>query len=457
MERLSSLDGVFLAVEDRVNQMNIGTVAIFDGPAPPLDEVRAFLASRIMLVPRCRQRVREPGRVFGHPVWIDDVHFDPCEHIHALSLRGPGSGDLDQVAADLLSPQLDRNRPLWEVWVIDGKDGDLWAILAKVHHCMVDGIAGSDLLSAILGQQPDAEAAVPDSWVPSPEPSSLAFAWFSIRNALVSFVAHVRNVADVLGHPGHSWGRARNTLAAAKQLWYRQHHSPTSLTGPIGTHRRWTHIAVPFDDVREIRTSLGGSVNDVVVAAVSGGFRDLLVERGESVEGRTITAMVPVSLRGPTEHGGTGNRVANIHALLPVGQTDPRSALQAVHEHLDELKTSHEIEATGLLLGIGDFVPRVLADRVARSVLHRQRNVETVITNVPGPRSPLYLGSHRMIEGYPVAPIGGRVRISVAIWSYCDHLYFGITGDRDTAYDIERLGQGINRGFADLLNAAQSG
>ena len=139
-----------------------------------------------------------------------------------------------------------------------------------------------------------------------------------------------------------------------------------------------------------------------------------------------------------------------------MGHTDPRSLLHAVHEHLEDLKSSHEIEATGVLLRIGDYLPRVLADRVARAILHRQRNVETVITNVPGPRSPLYLAGHRMIEGYPVAPIGGRVRISVAIWSYCDQLHIGITGDRDTTPDIERLGQGIARGVADLLDAART-
>jgi diacylglycerol O-acyltransferase len=457
MERLSSLDGVFLAVEDRFNQMNIGTVAIFDGPQPSFDEVGGFLAGRIALVPRCRQRVREPAGVVGRAVWIDDVRFDLSEHVHGLSLADRDWGDLDGLVAELLASPLDRSRPLWEVWVVDGLDGDRWAIVAKVHHCMVDGIAGSDLLGAILAQQPEADSAVPDRWVPSPEPSALAFAWFSVRTALGSLAAHVRGAAEVLGHPGRSWNRARNVLVAAKRLWYRQHHDPTSLTGKIGTRRRWTRIAVPFGDVGAIRAALGGTVNDVVVAAVSSGFRDLLVERGESVEDRTITAMVPVSLRVLTERGQAGNRVANVHALLPMGHTDPRSMLRATHEHLENLKSSHEIEATGLLLRIGDYVPRMLADRVARAVLHRQRNVETVITNVPGPRSPLYLGSHRMIEGYPVAPIGGRVRISVAIWSYCDHLYIGITGDRDTAPDIERLGQGITRGFAGLLEAARSG
>lgn len=456
MERMSSLDALFLAVEDGVNQMNIGTVAIFEGPAPGIDEVRDALARRTLAVPRCRQRVREPAGPLGRPVWIDDVRFQPHDHIHALSLPGYGMDDLDRAAADLLASPLDRSRPLWEVWVAEGLPEDRWALIAKVHHCLVDGIAGSDLLSAILDPRPDGGARGSE-WVPSPEPSASAFAWFSVTMALESLVAHARNAVGVLGHPVRSWGRARNVLVAAKQLWYRQPRWPSSLTGPIGAHRRWTHLAVPLDDVRAIGAASGATVNDVLLAAVSSGFRDLLVARGEPVEGRTITAMVPVSLRGTTEHATTGNRVANVHARLPIGRADPRSTLQAVHEQVDDLKRSHEIEATGLLLRIGDYLPRILADRVARSVLRRQRNVETVITNVPGPRSPLSLGRHQMIEGYPIAPIGGRVRISVAIWSYCGRLCFGITGDRDAAPDIDELGEGIGRGLADLLDATRPG
>jgi len=323
MERLSSLDGVFLAVEDRVNQMNIGTVAVFDGPRPSLDEVGGFLSGRLALVPRCRQRIREPAGPLGRPVWIDDVRFDLSEHVHAVSLPGQDMGHLDGLVADLLSSPLDRSRPLWEVWAVDGLAEDRWAIVAKVHHCMVDGIAGNDLLSAILAQLPDADSAVPDRRAPSPEPSALAFAWFNVRAALGSLAAHVRGAAKVLGHAARSWKRGRNVLVAAKQLWYRQHHDPTSLTGTIGTHRRWVHLAVPFGDITAIRAALGGTVNDVVLAAVSSGFRDLLAGRGEPVEGRTITAMVPVSLRVPTERGETGNRVANVHALLPLGHTRP--------------------------------------------------------------------------------------------------------------------------------------
>jgi diacylglycerol O-acyltransferase len=164
-----------------------------------------------------------------------------------------------------------------------------------------------------------------------------------------------------------------------------------------------------------------------------------------------------VSLRTPAERGTTGNRVANVHAHLPIGESDPEALLRRVHEHLDELKSSHEIEATGLFLRTGELVPRLLADRIVRTVLRRQRNVETVITDVPGPREPLHLGPYRMIEGYPVAPIAGRVRVTIALWSYCDRLFIGVTGDHATTPDLGRLAAGIERGVDRLLAAARAG
>jgi len=454
MERLSSLDAVFLAVEDPVNQMNFGTVAIFDGPAPGFDAVRDSLAARIVSVSRCRQRVREPSGLIGRPVWIDDVHFDLDHHVHAISLDGDDPDALDNLVPRLVAPMLDRRHALWELWVVDGLAGNRWAIIAKVHHCMVDGIAGSDLLSAILDRGRVPSSRVTDQWVPSPEPSAAALARFNVASALHTFGRHLRNATDAVGHPRRSWRRLTDTVKAAKRLWWRQHPIPSSLTGPIGTQRRWTRTVVAFDDITAVKTAFGGTVNDVVLAAVTGGFRDLLIHRGEPVDQRTITAMVPVSVRTPDEHGQFGNRVANVHALLPVGLSDPRSRLQRIHEHLADLKASHEIDATGLLLSIGDYSPRMIAGRVARAILHRQRNVESVITNVPGPGAPLYLAGRPMLHCFPVAPIGGRVRITVALWSYCEHLYIGITGDQDTTDDIEHLRRGIEQGFADLAAAA---
>jgi WS/DGAT/MGAT family acyltransferase len=192
-------------------------------------------------------------------------------------------------------------------------------------------------------------------------------------------------------------------------------------------------------------------VNDIVVAAVTSGFRDLLLERGESVENRTLTAMVPVSLRQPAERGETGNRVANVHARLPLGIADPITRMRMVQNHLRDLKHSHETEATGFVMNIGNYVPRPIADRLARAIVQRQRSVETVITNVPGPQSSVHLGASRLIGAYPIAPIAGLVRITVAVWSYHGHLYIGITADQNSVPDIETLARGIGRGFETLV------
>ena len=462
IERMSSLDAVFLAIEDARNPMNIGSVGIFDGPMPAVDEVFTLVGRRVAAVTRCRQRVREPRGPVGRPVWVDDAGFDLVHHVRHVRLTAPEVGQLDTLVAQLMTVPLDRNRALWQIWVVDGLPHEQWAIIALAHHCVADGIAGSDLLSAILMDRPDADGAAPAEPTPpraappTATPSTLHVLWFGVRAAMRSAAARLRGAVDVLVHPHRSWIRARNIVIAARRLWLQPHHRVTSLVGTIGTARTWTHLAVPMEQVKTIKASIDCTINDVVLAAVASGFRDLLRERGEPVEGRTITAMVPVSLRSATEHGDVGNRVANVHAPLPIGVLDPRAALQAMHAALDDLKGSHEIEATGLLLRIGDYVPRFVADRVSRAVLRRQRDVETVITNVPGPRESLHLGPHRMVEGYPVAPIGGRVRLTVAVWSYSDQLTVGITGDADSVPDIDVLRRGISRGFRALVEAARS-
>lgn len=452
MERLSSLDGVFLAIEDRRTPMNIGSVALFEGSAPSLTELREILGPRLDLVPRCRQRVREPRGPFGRPMWIDDVHFDLDHHLQWISDRN--GRELEDLVAEALATHLDRRHPLWRVWLVDEAESNRWALVTVVHHCMVDGIAGNDLLTALLSSSPHSVQATTTPWRPSPEPSTRDVLVVDVRQFIGTAGARLRATARMLSHPRRSWRRLRTTLGAAKRLWYRQRHVATSLVGPIGPQRRWRNLAIPLHDIRVIQAAVSCTVNDVVLAAVTSGLRELLAVRGESVEDRVITAMVPVSLRTSEERGTTGNRVANVHARLPVGQRDPLTTLQMVHAHLEDLKTSHEVDATGALMNIGANVPRFVADRIARAVVRRQRNVETAITNVPGPREPLYLGLHKMAAGYPVAPIAGQVRLTIAIWSYCDTLSIGVTGDRDTTADLDVVVDGIRRGMDDLQRAA---
>ena len=216
----------------------------------------------------------------------------------------------------------------------------------------------------------------------------------------------------------------------------------SSLTGPIGPHRRWARTSVSLDDVKTIRQAFGGTVNDVVLAAVTRGFRELLRGRGEPVDGRTITTLIPVSMRSADARGTLDNRVSAVYARLPIGIDDPVETLVAIHEHMEELKVSHEIDASAAIVGVGDVAPPVLAAVLARVLVHSQEIVQTVATNVPGPQVPLYVCGRRMLEAYPYVPIAGHIRIGVAIWSYCGDMYFGITGDWDSAPDIDRLAAG---------------
>jgi len=455
LQRLGSLDGVFLAVENDCNPMAIGSVGVFEGPPPTLLHLHSLLASRLSVVPRCRQRLRDGVGSLTRPVWIDDVHFDLSHHVHELSLSNGYLRSFDELVADVLSSPLDRRRPLWNVSLVTGLEDGRWAIITKIHHCMVDGIAGSDLLGAVLTDGPSEELIETETWTPLPEPTSRAIFWFTIRSALRTWTTRLLGVPKLLTHPLRTMQHIRQVVSAAKRLWYRQPHQPTSLVGRIGTKRSWRHLDVSLADIRSIQQSLGGTINDVVITAVTNGFRELLLARGETTMKRSITAMVPVSLRRPTERGSLGNRVANVHAQLPIDEDDPRHLLERVSDQLNELKESHEVDATGLLMHIGEYVPRFLADRITRGVFLRQRIVETVITNVPGPHSSLFLGPHRMIAAYPVAPIGGLVRTTVAVWSYDDRLAIGVSADRDSNPDIDILSEGIRRGFDNLLELVE--
>lgn len=456
IELLNSLDNVFLAVESVSNPMNIGSVGIFEGPMPPAHELHELVASRTSIIRRCRQRIHRPLGSWGRPMWIDDVHFDPRHHVDIVArAEGAGAGLCDMVA-DFVAEPLDRHHPLWRIRIVDGLDDGRWAVVAKVHHCMVDGIAGSDLLSTIMTPTPETQPGVPDSALPLSEPSRGTLIWLTTRAALGSLGIRIRGALHILRHPVRAWRSVRDVVTAGRGLWFRRPHPPTCLVGPIGTTRRWARFVVPLDQIRMIQENLEGTVNDVVVTAVASGLHDLLLNRGETTSNRIVTAMVPVSLRPQSERGSVGNRVANVHAQIPVEIDDLRSFAREVHEHLDQLKSSHQVDATGLVMHLGRYVPTVAADRIARAIFHRQRTVETVVTNVPGPPAPLFFGAYEMVAAYPVPPIGGLVRTTIAIWSYCDMLSFGITCDRDaiTDADLASLASGIERGFTEMVRLA---
>jgi diacylglycerol O-acyltransferase len=454
LQVLSPLDAAFLRLEDRSTSVHIASVAVFDGPSPTYDEVYAAYLFKLHLVPRYRQRVRELPLQLGRPVWVDDVHFNLRYHLRHTALPRPGTdAQLRDLVGRLMSQQLDRGKPLWEAWVVDGLEGDRWAVISKVHHCMVDGIAGTDLLSLVLDASADPAPAdtLPPPLAPEPGLGRLLLA--TARTVPHRPASVVRAVTQAVAHPRQAAVdvamTARGALAFARLA---RPATSSSLSGPLSPHRRWGWTSATLDDVRIIRRSLGGTVNDVVLTAVTRGFRDLLLSRGETPDARAVRTLVPVSVRGQDGRGELDNRVSAMIAELPVAEAEPTGRLTAVREELDRLKRSGEPQVGGLVTSAAGLAPPPLLSLGLTGVFRLpHRHLVTVATNVPGPQHPLYLCGRRMAEYYPYVPIADRVRMGVAITSYDGTLGFGVTADEDSTPDLQVLLDGIDAELRDLL------
>ena len=465
MDRMSPLDATFLHIEDGVNHMHIASCALFEGPAPAYDDLVALFRGKLPLVPRNRQKVRFVPGGMGRPVWVDDPHFRIDYHIRHTALPPPGShDDLRRLMGRLMSQQLDRNRPLWETWVVEGLADGGWALISKVHHCMVDGISGTDLMAVVLDASRDGSPPVADNWHPGAEPSDAALVVDAFADTMASPAEMGRWVRSATRAPKRIAQEAAAAVQGATALGKRlRPNVPLSIEGTIGPHRRWGWARSSIEEVKQIRSVLGGTVNDVVLAAITGGFRDLLVHRGE-LQGplaadTVVRTLVPVSVRTQGDHT-YNNQVSGMIAELPVGIADPVERLQAIHTQMQDLKDSHQAVAAKVLMNdLAGFAPPVLLSvglRTAISVMRRmpQRSVNTVTTNVPGPQMSLFACGREMLDYFPFVPISQGVRTGVAIMSYNRKLTFGVTGDWDTVPDLDVLVGGIEQGMRDLLAAA---
>ena len=452
MERLNPLEASFLAIEDAANHMHIGSVGVFAGPAPTFGELCGLVASKLAVSPRYRQRVRTAPLSVGRPVWIDDPRFRLDRHMRHTVLPAPGGHrELCDVVGRLMSQQLDRSQPLWEDWMVEGLESGHWALVTKVHHCMVDGIAGSDLLAMVLDRDEEPGPVPPDDWRPEPEPSAADLALHSARGLVTAPLTWIRGAGDALRHPDATLTRVFDVAAGLGRLSGLVRPAPAStLTGPIGPDRRWDCARATLAEIKEVRSAFGGTVNDVVLAAVTRGFRDLLAARGEPLAGRVIRSLVPVSLRTREARGVFDNRVTAVFAELPVGIENPVERLAEIRAQMESLKLSHEADASEAITSFVGFTPPTLTALLTRVAVHRQRSVETITTNVPGPQLPLYALGRRMLEAYPYVPISGTIEIGVAIWSYDGGLHFGVTGDADAVPDIAVLSAGITNGLREL-------
>ncbi len=460
MDRLNPLDASFIDVEDADphSSMAIALIAVFEGPAPSYDEFLAFLAGRIPLVPRYRQKLRQVPFRLGPPVWVDDPHFDLRYHLRQTALPGPGGDEqLSRLVARVMGQRLDRDYPLWEYWLVTGLAGDRWAVITKVHHCMADGVSGTDMYRVVFDTSAEPSAPAVDDLVVSAEPSDLSLAVRALTDVLLLPVRESAALRGALARPGHIAAQAADTVRALLKLVTSAHQATeSSLIGPIGQQRRYTMARASLGEVKMVKREFGGTVNDVVLAAISGGFRALLLSRGERPKPLMVPAMVPVSVRGQGEEGSYGNRVSALTADLPVHIADPVERLTVIRTQLSDLKAAKAATPGETLVSLGRYTPFPVASLAVRLGSRLpQHEIATVATNIPGPRQPLYGLGRMLVEIIPYVPISATVRTGVSIFSYCDDLFFGITGDYEAAPDLEVLARGIENGVADLVAAAR--
>lgn len=456
MERMSPLDAEFFFAEHGNVPMHIGSVAVFDGPAPIRQDVMGLFEAKLPRVPRYRQVVRTTPFQLFRPAWAADEHFDIRHHVRHATVSAPGGREqLCDVAAKLFARPLDRSRPLWEEWLLDGLEGGRWAILSKIHHCMVDGIGGNDLMTLVFDTDPDACLPEPVSWVPPPQRSLSELTADNLRDALTwprqqlagtpGLLRPIAKPEDLLSF-AHGLGESAQRLAEP---------SAGFLNGSIGPRRRWTWTTASLAELKAIRALHGGTINDIVLTAITRAFRDLLAGRHELAEGLVVRSLVPVSVRGADEAGAITNRVSAVLANLPAGEPDPLRRLTLIRQEMDSIKHTHQaVSAEILAQMVGFAAPTWLALGSRAAFRTPQPLVQTVTTNVPGPRRPLYVLGRRMTDAYPYVPIGNSVRIAVAIFSYLDTVSFGVTADYDSLPDLNVFVDGIRRGLTELSDPA---
>ncbi len=459
MDRLSPLDVSFLYLEGETTPMHVGGVCVLEAPPDGFDYDRLvqIISERIATVPRFRQKIRwVPGRL-GNPVWVDDSEFDVTYHVRRSALPKPGTEEqLKELTARVQSRALDRSRPLWEIYLVEGLADGRIAIITKTHHAMVDGVAAVDVGAVILDLTREPRETSHVDWTPQPEPSSVALVADAVRNAVTKpaeVVSTARaNLNDVRRVASRAAGVAGGLAATLRSTARSAPDSP--LNADIGSQRRFGMARTELDDYKRVRKEHGGTVNDVVLATVAGALRTWLLTRGESVNGRTIRAMVPVSVRGEGQQ--LGNRVSSYFVDLPIGEPSPTMRLHQVSYAMTAHKDSGQSVGAEALVAISGFVAptlHALGARVAAGFSRRLFNV--VVTNVPGPQIPLYAAGAEMLEVFPVVPLAKGQAVSIGLTSYNGGVYYGLNADRDAMPDVDVLAQCIEESLAELVETAK--
>jgi WS/DGAT/MGAT family acyltransferase len=405
-------------------------------------------------VPRYRQRLAQVPLAQAGPRWVDDVRFDLRYHVRHTALPAPGSEyELQVLAGRVFSHHLRRDRPLWEMWLVEGLDRDRFAILSKTHHAMVDGVSGLDILSVLFSPE---EAGGSERWTPRPAPSSSALLAEALAERISSAGELARPLRRAVRRPRRALRQITETAVGAGALaWAGARPAPPTPynVGQVGPDRRFTWARASLDDVKAIKNALGGTVNDVVLTVVTHALRRHLQRRGEDVDELELKVFVPVSIRAADQHGAPGNRVSGMIATLPVSCADPVRCLASVSAQMRAVKRSGQTVGAHTLTELSGFAPPTLLHEAYRLVT-RQRFINLVVTNVPGPQFPLYLDGHELTDMFPMVPLGSNLNLGVAIVSYNGKLNFGLVGDFNAMDDLEELAGDFDTGLQELAGTA---
>jgi len=461
-QRLTQIDNSFLIYESDRGSMHVASTQIHEaGPlrrrdgAIDIERIQEYVLSRLHRIPRYRQRLAYTP-LEGHPIWVDDASFNIAYHVRHSCLPRPGTErQLKRTVGRIFSQQLDRGKPLWEMWVIEGLEGDRIAIVSKVHHCMVDGVSGSELISELLTAEPREKVESPPVWNPKPAPGRLALGLDEVQRLASAPVRLGSALADLVRDEDHARHHLAERLRATRRLMSDATGStPVPFNRPVGPYRRIDWIPMSLDRIKALRRAVGGTVNDVVLATATGGFAQFLRRtRGMDLDDVHFRVMAPVSVRSEQERGTLGNRVSAWTVELPLAERDPLTCLSKIREQTEDLKSSKQALGADTLTQVTEWTGSGLLSLGSR-LMTLGTPFNSVITNVPGPRTPLYMLESRLLEIHPHVPLMGTLGLGIALFSYASTISWGFSADWDLVPDLHDLVLATGQAFDALCEQA---
>ena len=460
LDRLTSIDASFLHQEGPSSHMHIGGVLVFEGPPPKFEDYLDHVRGRLHLVPRYRQKLATPPLETGRPLWVDDPSFNIEYHVRHAALPAPGSEEqLLLLAGRIASQPLDRSKPLWESWLVEGLEDDRFAAIFKTHHALVDGVSGVDLATVLFDLSPDPPPPPTDlePWQPHAEPSGADLVLAGVRGAVRTSAELATRAVTAVTRPANTLSSLRDAAEGLGEIvWAGLNPAPeTPLNVEIGPHRRFAVVRQELADYKEVKDSLGGTVNDVVLTVVSGALARWLRSRGVRTEGLEMRALVPVSVRAKNDHGTLGNQLTALRGPLPVYIRDPRARLRFVRKAMDGLKESKQAVGAATLAAVNNLAPPTILAQASR-LNFSTRLFNLIVTNIPGPQVPLYLLGRQLVDLFPIAFLPEHHGLAVAIMSYNGNMDYALLGDYDAVPDIDVIADGIEASLAELLVVARA-